>query len=101
MRAVVVYESLFGNTAAIARAIAEGIGSDTQALTTDEATDAVVAGAEVIVRMRPTPLLPRLSDDERAAHRAFVATLGEKAIWKEYLPAADPTAEPPPVANQA
>jgi len=70
-------------------------------LTAAAAEPAVVAGAEVIVRMRPTPLLPRLSDDERAAHRAFVATLGEKAIWKEYLPAADPTAEPPPVANQA
>jgi len=23
-----------------------------------------------------------------AAHRAFVATLGDKAIWKDYLPAA-------------
>jgi DNA polymerase III subunit epsilon len=56
----------------------------------------------VIVRLRPTPLLPRLSDDERAAHRAFVATLGEKAIWKEYLPAvADPTIDPAPAANQA
>ena len=31
MKAVVVYESLWGNTAAIARAIAEGIGEGTQA----------------------------------------------------------------------
>jgi DNA polymerase-3 subunit epsilon len=57
----------------------------------------LVPGAEVILRVRPTPLLPRISDDERAAHRAFVATLGEKAIWNEYLPAA----EPEPAANQA
>jgi DNA polymerase-3 subunit epsilon len=55
------------------------------------------AGAEMIVRMRPAPLLPRVSEEERAAHRAFVATLGEKAIWNEYLSAA----EPGPVANQA
>jgi DNA polymerase-3 subunit epsilon len=32
--------------------------------------------------------MPRLSDEERAAHVAFVATLGEKSIWREYLPAA-------------
>ncbi len=47
---------------------------------------------------RPTPLLPRLSEADRAAHRAFVATLGEKAIWNDYLPAA---ATPAPTANQA
>jgi DNA polymerase III subunit epsilon len=71
-------------------------------LTAAAAEPPVIAGAEVIVRLRPTPLLPRLSDDERAAHRAFVATLGEKAIWKEYLPAvADLTIEPAPAANQA
>jgi DNA polymerase-3 subunit epsilon len=40
-----------------------------------------------IVRVRPTPLAPRVSEDERAEHLAFVATLGEKAIWKEYLAA--------------
>ena len=44
--------------------------------------------AEAIIRVRTTPLLPRLSDDELAAHRAFVASLGEKAIWNDYLPRA-------------
>jgi DNA polymerase-3 subunit epsilon len=29
-------------------------------------------------------LPPRLSDAERNAHRALVATLGSKAIWNEY-----------------
>jgi DNA polymerase-3 subunit epsilon len=38
----------------------------------------------VTVRVRPTPLGPRLTEVERMAHRAFVATLGEKAIWKDY-----------------
>jgi len=70
-------------------------------LTAGAAEPAPAAGAEVVVRVRPTPLLLRLSDDERAAHRAFVATLGEKAIWKDYLPASEPAAEPIPVANQA
>ena len=39
----------------------------------------------IIVRTRPAPLVPRVTDAERAAHRAFVATLGDKAIWKDYL----------------
>jgi DNA polymerase-3 subunit epsilon len=34
--------------------------------------------------MRPQPLLPRITDEERAAHRGFIATLGESAIWKDY-----------------
>jgi DNA polymerase-3 subunit epsilon len=39
----------------------------------------------VAVRVRPAPLPPRVTDAEREAHRAFVATLGDKAIWKDYL----------------
>jgi len=49
MKAIVVYESLWGNTAAVAKAIAEGIGSGTQALSTAEATAAAVAGADLLV----------------------------------------------------
>jgi DNA polymerase III subunit epsilon len=50
-------------------------------------TVTTVAGARIghVVRMRTMPLLPRLTDAERAAHRAFVATLGEHAIWRDYL----------------
>jgi DNA polymerase III subunit epsilon len=36
------------------------------------------------VRPRPAPLAPRVSAEEREAHRAFVASLGDKAIWREY-----------------
>jgi DNA polymerase-3 subunit epsilon len=43
------------------------------------------AGVIAIVRMRPAPLSPRISEAERAVHLAFVGTLGEKAIWNEYL----------------
>jgi len=49
MRAVIVYESLWGNTAAVARAVAEGFGPGARALTTDEATPEVVAGADLLV----------------------------------------------------
>jgi len=65
MKAIVVYESLWGNTAAIARAIAEGVGPEAQALSTAEATaeataaaiadaDLIVAGAPVIAFRLPS-----------------------------------------------
>jgi DNA polymerase-3 subunit epsilon len=37
-------------------------------------------------RQRDIPLVPRVTDAEREAHRAFVATLGDKPIWNEYWP---------------
>lgn len=49
MHAVVVYESFWGNTAAVARAIAEGIGPDAAALTTDQATPEVVSDVDLLV----------------------------------------------------
>jgi DNA polymerase III subunit epsilon len=39
----------------------------------------------VPIRVRPDVLAVRLSADERAAHLAFVASLGESAIWCDYL----------------
>jgi flavodoxin len=53
MKAIVVYESLWGNTAEVARAIAEGIGSGAQALSTAQATLDVVASADLIVAGSP------------------------------------------------
>ena len=53
MNAIVVYESHWGNTAAVARAIAEGIGADTRALSTAEATGAAIAGVDLIVAGAP------------------------------------------------
>jgi DNA polymerase III subunit epsilon len=57
-------------------------------LVTATASPVVVRSAIVAVRERPVPLLQRLTDIERSAHRALVAELGEKAIWREYLAAA-------------
>ncbi len=42
MRVIVVYESHWGNTAAVARAIADGFGPEAQVLTTDEASPTAV-----------------------------------------------------------
>jgi flavorubredoxin len=53
MKAIVVYESHWGNTAAIARAIAEGIGPDARAMSTAEATAEVVSAADLIVAGAP------------------------------------------------
>jgi hypothetical protein len=53
MQAVVVYESHWGNTEAIAKAIAEGIGSGATAMTTDQAVPQVVADADLIVAGAP------------------------------------------------
>jgi hypothetical protein len=53
MKAIVVYESHWGNTEAVARSIAAGLGPDAAALTTDEAEGAVLAEADLVVAGAP------------------------------------------------
>jgi DNA polymerase-3 subunit epsilon len=36
-------------------------------------------------RQRLIELAPRVSEEDRALHRAFAATLGDKPIWNDYL----------------
>jgi DNA polymerase III subunit epsilon len=36
-------------------------------------------------RQRPIPLSNRVTDIDRADHAAFVATLGDKAVWRDYV----------------
>jgi DNA polymerase-3 subunit epsilon len=36
-------------------------------------------------RQREVPLAARVSEEDRAAHRQFVLTLGEKPIWSDFL----------------
>jgi len=62
MRAIVVYESHYGNTEKIARAIAEGIGPEAQALNTTEATPRIVASADLVVAGAPIMALGLPSD---------------------------------------
>ncbi len=44
-----------------------------------------MAGGDWRPRPRPAPLPPRITDAELAAHEAFVAKLGEAAIWRKRL----------------
>jgi DNA polymerase-3 subunit epsilon len=47
---------------------------------------AIVAPGEIIaVRERPAPLPARLTAEAEAAHRRFIASLGENAIWRDYV----------------
>jgi DNA polymerase III subunit epsilon len=53
----------------------------------------MVAGEEAVLRVRAVPLIARVTETERAAHREFVATLGEKAIWNDYATTAPGNAD--------
>lgn len=49
--------------------------------------DAVATPTAVTIanrRERPVPLAPRLTEGELAAHRAFIASLGDKPLWAAY-----------------
>ena len=55
-------------------------------------TAAVNAQRGTVLRpIRPVPLAPLVAAAEWAAHAAFVATLGDKALWRRYLPKSDGT----------
>src|SRR3954465_3391277 len=43
------------------------------------------AGGEMPRRLREIPPAPRLTHADREAHRAFIATLGDKPIWNDFL----------------
>ena len=62
MKVIVVYESHWGNTASVARAIAEGFGPEAQVLTTDEASPGAVADADLIIAGAPVMAFSLPSD---------------------------------------
>lgn len=94
MKALVVYESLWGNTAAIARAIADGIGPEATAITTDQATrevladaDLVVAGAPVIAFSLPTEAMrTKLAADPGKAPTPPDLAHPSMRWWLDHLP---------------
>ena len=59
----------------------------------DAATPQALASAVVDLlndaprRQRSLPLASRVSSIDLEAHRSFIATMGDKAIWPDYLPA--------------
>ncbi len=94
----VVYESLWGNTAAVAHAIAEGIGDEAVAVSTAD-TDpadaasvrALIAGAPVHGMSRPTSqsiasAASKTVDDDHAAPRTDAPLM---RAWLEELPQLD------------
>jgi hypothetical protein len=94
MNAVVVYESHWGNTAAVAKAIAEGLGPEVRALTTDEASgaaiadvDLIVAGAPVIAfRLASEKMRAGLADDAAKAPTAPDLSHPSMRSWLKGLP---------------
>lgn len=52
----------------------------------ETAIAASTISAENVLRARTQPLTIRITDDERDAHREFIATLGDSALWRHYLP---------------
>ena len=70
----------------LAEVYVELIGArQAQLVLSQTAAPILVPGAPIIIRERPVPLAPRLSAEDQAAHRQFVATLGDAAIWRDYL----------------
>jgi DNA polymerase III subunit epsilon len=70
----------------LAEVYVELIGArQAQLVLSQSAAPALVPGVVTVVRQRPQPLPERVSAEERAAHRQFVAGLGENAIWLDYF----------------
>jgi DNA polymerase-3 subunit epsilon len=68
-----------------------------QLILASEVRDAGVGGyGETPRRQRSEPLAPRVTEADRTEHRAFVATLGEKPIWYDFLTGFLGTSQPAP-----
>jgi DNA polymerase-3 subunit epsilon len=61
------------------------IGAEQAGLNLTSRDGAGAVEAMTVVQVRPKPLPPLLSAEEVGAHAAFVASMGEKAIWNRYL----------------
>jgi DNA polymerase-3 subunit epsilon len=70
----------------LAEVYLELIGGRQATLGLAETVEVRVNGSDgsLAIRVRPAPLATRLTDVEREAHAAFIATLGESAIWLSY-----------------
>jgi hypothetical protein len=69
----------------LAEVYLELIGGRQAVLGLAELTARAAGGPDSIaLRIRPVALPPRISDAERAAHREFIASLGEESLWRQY-----------------
>ena len=74
MKAVVVYELHWGNTSAIAKAVAEGIGPGTLVMATDEADVSAISGVDLLVAGAPVLGFSLPTDRMEAAVAASATT---------------------------
>ena len=63
----------------------ELIGARQAQLVLSQTTPTRAVGEPIVVRDRPAPLVARLTAEAREAHRRFVASLGDGAIWRDYV----------------
>jgi DNA polymerase III subunit epsilon len=74
----------------LAEVYIELIGARQAELGLEEARGIGTADVRVsAIRVRPIPLLPRISAEEREAHALFVGSLGASAIWRDYVGAGE------------
>ncbi len=72
----------------LADVYAELMGGKQTSLLLNAASEAAVAAAAANrINRKRTPPASRLTPEEDKAHRAFIAELGEKALWRRFLPA--------------
>ena len=91
--------SPLGHTAAVARAIGEGIGPETEVLTTDAVTPAVLEAADLVIAGAPTmafrlptdAMLQHVADDPKAPSRAM-SPIGRSARGSTTCPEGRPAA---------
>jgi len=69
----------------LAEVYVELIGARQAQLILSQAPAIVAPGEIIAVRERPMPLPSRLTADMQAAHRRFIASLGDNAIWRDYV----------------
>jgi DNA polymerase III subunit epsilon len=82
----------------LAEVYVELIGARQAQLGLAESGEFGANGAEgvIVIRERPEPLASRLSEAELAAHREFIAGLGDNALWLNYAPQKQALVEPAP-----
>jgi DNA polymerase III subunit epsilon len=69
----------------LAEVYVELIGARQAQLILSQAPAIVAPGEIIAVRERPMPLPSRLTADAQATHRRFIASLGENAVWRDYV----------------
>jgi DNA polymerase III subunit epsilon len=69
----------------LAEVYVELIGARQAQLILSQAPVIAVPGEIITVRQRPMPLPSRLTAEAQAAHRQFIASLGDNAVWRDYV----------------